>query len=87
MDPVLERTKRQFDSLGQTSMMLNTLAIDDLLCLQLVRQNEGAPKYPPWGDYADTWSVEDPLMAFLELSSFRAEVREQLQGTMQDESQ
>ena len=36
MDPILERTKRQFDLLGQSSMMLNTLPIDMSLRLQLV---------------------------------------------------
>lgn len=76
MDPILERTKRQFDTQGPNSLMLDSLPIDDVLCLQLVRKNEGLPIYPPWGDYSDTWNVEDPLMALVELSNFRSAIRD-----------
>lgn len=41
MDPILERTKRQFDQLGTSSMMLDSLPLDEMLYLQLVRKGEG----------------------------------------------
>jgi hypothetical protein len=85
MDPVLERTKRQFDMLGQQSMMLDTLPIDDLLGLQLVRQTDGLPKYPTWGVYTEEWQVEDPLMIFLELANHRAQFKDSFEGGMTDE--
>jgi len=40
MDPILERTKRQFDLLGQQSMMLDNLPLDKMLSLQLVRKTD-----------------------------------------------
>lgn len=40
MDPVLERTKRQFDLLGQNAMiMMDRLPLDEMLGLQLARKN------------------------------------------------
>ena len=51
MDPVLERTKRQFDQLGQNSMMLDTLPIDMSLRLRLVDNQDLKEKYPPYGTY------------------------------------
>ena len=76
MDPVLERTKRQFDLLGAQSLMLNTLPIDELLGLQLVRKNDGLPNYPPWGNYEDEWAVDEPLMSLIELANFRSNFRD-----------
>lgn len=71
--------------LGQKSMMLDTLPLDEMLCLQLTRKNEGQHKYPPWGEYNDLWKAEDPLMAFIELAIFRNQVREAFDGYMPEE--
>ena len=46
-------------------MLLNTLAIDEFLALQLVKSGTETKKYLPWGDYSDIWASEDPLMAFI----------------------
>ena len=59
-------------------MLLNSLFIDDQLALQLVRDTTLIKKYPPWGDYKDVWSTDDPLMAFTELAEFRAKTNEHL---------
>ena len=85
MDPILERTKRQFDQLGQQSMLLDNLPIDDMLGLQLVRKSETASIYPPWGTYNGEWNVEDPLMILIEFSNFRSGLRESVHGMMTDE--
>lgn len=53
-----------------------------MLCLQLTRKNEGKQKYPPWGSYDDLWRADDPLMAFIELTAFRAQARETLEAFM-----
>lgn len=55
-------------------MLLNSLCIDDQLALELVRDTTIIKKYPPWGDYKDSWNTDDPLMAFTELSEFRAKI-------------
>jgi hypothetical protein len=40
VDPILERTRRQFDQLSPNSMLLNTLPIDDQLALRLIKQSD-----------------------------------------------
>ena len=75
MDPILERTKREFDLLGNQSIMMDNLPLDLTCGLQLVRKQEGPSKYPPWGNYSGEWQVEDPLMVFIELAGYRSELR------------
>lgn len=73
VDPILERTRRQFDQLSPNSMLLNTLPIDDQLTVRLVKKGDEPPKYPQWGDYSGPWKSDDPLMVFTALNIFRTD--------------
>jgi len=76
MDPVLERTRRQFDQISPDSILLNTLSADEQLTLRLIDRGNYLARYPAWGDYAGPWSVEDPLMILTELNMFRSGFQE-----------
>jgi len=66
-------------------MMLDTLPIDLSLRLQLVNNQDHKDKLPPYGTYADDWQVHDPLMAFVELASFRQNFEESYGGKISSE--
>lgn len=63
-------------------MLINSLSMDDQLALELVKDSNTVKKFPPWGEYADIWKADDPLMAFIELANFRSQINEALDGKM-----
>lgn len=85
VDPVLEKNKRRFDQLGSTTLLMDTLGLNEQLSLELSHQPRGEGEFPEWG-YLDEeeWCVDDPLMCFVEMGNFRNRLEES-QGVMREE--